>query len=107
MAAVSTIFTCPTGPFGLGVQASVGQSLMQAALDIRLGTGFTPGALVDLLYGNLVGSPPAAADRAFWVGALTAGQFTPVSLSLAAADLDLNAQHIDLVGLMAHGLGYG
>lgn len=82
-------------------------TLMQAALDIRLGTGFTPGALVDLLYGNLVGSPPGAADRAFWVGALTAGQFTPVSLSLAAADLDLNAQHIDLVGLMAHGLGYG
>lgn len=96
---------------GIGLSAldagMTGPALMQAALDIRLGAGFAPGALVDLLYVNLVGSTPNAADRAFWVGALAAGQFTPVSLSLAAADLDLNAQHIDLVGLMAHGLGYG
>jgi Ca2+-binding RTX toxin-like protein len=81
-------------------------ALMQLALDARLGAGFTREALVDTLYANLVGSLPGAADRAFYVGQLASGQHTPVSLAQMAANLDLNAQNIDLVGLQATGLAY-
>ena len=81
-------------------------ALMQLALDARLGAGFSREALVDTLYANLVGSLPGAADRAFYVGQLATGQHTPVSLAQMAANLDLNAQNIDLVGLAANGLAY-
>lgn len=82
-------------------------ALMQLALDARMGRGFARETLVDLLYFNLVGSLPGATDRAFWVGTLASGQYTSVTLAQMAAGLDLNAQNIDLVGLTAHGLGFG
>lgn len=81
-------------------------ALMQLALDARLGTGFTPEAEVTLLFQNLVGSEPSAADLGFWVGALQAGTYTPVSLAWMAANLELNAQNIGLTGLGSTGLGY-
>ncbi|MFO1330272.1 MAG: matrixin family metalloprotease [Rubrivivax sp.] len=81
-------------------------ALMQLALDARLGAGFTNEALVDLLYTNLVGQAPPPADRAFWVGTLAAGTYTPVSLAQMAAALDLNADNIGLAGLQTFGLGY-
>ena len=33
-------------------------------------------------------------------------RYTPVSLTLMASELDLNAQNIDLVGLVETGLGF-
>lgn len=42
----------------------------------------------------------------FWPTAISAGQFSQVSLAKAAANLDINAVNIDLVGLMQTGLGY-
>ncbi len=80
--------------------------LMQLALDARLGVGFSYDTLVVLLYANLVGAQPSASDLAFWVDTLSSGQFTPVTLAQAVAELDLNAQNIDLVGLMANGLAF-
>lgn len=81
-------------------------TLLQLALDARLGPDYGPAALVDLLYTNLVGSPPAAADQAFWLDLLDRGPFTPLSLAQAAMALDLNAQNIDLVGLADGGLAF-
>ena len=81
-------------------------ALMQLALDARLGTGFTPEAEVALLFENLVGSAPSPADLGFWVGTLQAGTYTPVSLAWMAANLELNAQNIGLVGLGLQGLPY-
>jgi hypothetical protein len=81
-------------------------SLLQLALDARLGPGYGPAALVDLLYGNLAGTPPSAADRNIWLAALDGGVFTPLSLALAAVDLELNAQNIDLIGLADSGLTF-
>lgn len=81
-------------------------TLLQLALEARLGPGYAPATLVDLLYTNLVGSPPAAADQAFWLDLLDRGSFTPLSLAQAAMALDLNAQNIDLVGLADGGLAF-
>jgi serralysin len=99
-----------TGYAGIGLglldAGTSPSALMQLALDARLGAGFTRDALVDMLYGNLVGSLPGDADRAFWVGTLASGLYTPVTLAQAAAGTDLNAQNIDLVGLASSGLAY-
>ncbi len=96
---------------GLGLRLLDGgmtpPALMQAALEIRLGSGFSHGALVDLLFDSLFGAPPDAAGRLFWVAQLQGGVFNDASLALAAASLDLNDQHIGLAGLLETGLGYG
>jgi serralysin len=81
-------------------------AIMQTALQARLGAGFGSDALVQLLYTNLVGQPPSAADQAYWTGTLVDGTYTPLSLAQMAANLDLNAQNIALAGLTDHGLPY-
>jgi hypothetical protein len=81
-------------------------SLMQLALNARLGADFSAADEVSLLYQNLLGMPPPAAELEFWTSTLQSGQYTTVSLAWMAANLELNAQNIDLVGLAANGLGY-
>jgi hypothetical protein len=82
------------------------QDLMQLALDAKLGAGFSNTAVVDLLYQNLVGVPPSDADRSYWLGTLTSGQFSQASLGVMAADHDLNTTNINLVGLAQTGIEY-
>ena len=81
-------------------------ALMQLALDAKLGAGFSNEAEVKLLYRNLVGAEPSIEDLNYWVGTLLSHQYTPVSLALLVADLPLNAQLVDLVGLAQTGLAY-
>ena len=81
-------------------------ALMQLALETRLGTGFSREAVVGLLYDNLAGRAPTAIELADWLQQMSAGTYTPVTLAQLAADLDLNAQNIGLVGLMESGLVY-
>jgi len=81
-------------------------ALMQFALDARLGAGFSPAVQVQVLYQNLTGQAPNAADLAFWTGTLASGQYTPVSLAWMAARLELNEQNIGLIGLADTGLSY-
>lgn len=81
-------------------------ALMSLALETRLGAGYSAEAEVMLLYRNLTAVDPSPAELAFWVGTLSAGQYTPVTLALMAADHPLNAQNIDLVGLAQTGLAY-
>jgi serralysin len=78
--------------------------LMQLALIERLGAGFSNEALVDLLFKNLVGSPPSASDSATYVGAIEAGQFTQVSLAVEASNHEISTMNINLVGLAETGL---
>lgn len=80
--------------------------LMAAALNVRLGNNYAPADCVKLLYQNLIGVDPSAADLATWLGAFTSGVFTPVTLAVAAANLDINAANIDLVGLADRGLPF-
>lgn len=83
------------------------EALMQLALDARLGTGATHGAVVDLLYTNVVGVAPTTAERASFVALLDNGTYTPATLGLLAADHELNLAQIDFVGLQVNGLAYG
>lgn len=80
--------------------------LMLLALNARLGNGFSNAEEVNLLYQNLVGVLPSTADLNYYVGTITSGQFTQTSLAVMAADLDLNATNIDLVGLGQTGIEY-
>lgn len=82
------------------------ESLMQLAIDARLGAGASHEAVVDLLYTNVVGVPPGDADQAYFVALLDSNVYTVASLGVMAADIDLNLVNIDLVGLTQQGLEY-
>ena len=82
-------------------------ALMQLALEARLGAGYTAAAEVQLLYRNLAGVEPSASDLSYWSAQLAVGgAYTPVSLAWFAANLDLNAQNINLIGLADTGLAF-
>lgn len=93
---------------GLGlIDAGMSEAaLMQYALEARMGKGFTPADEVKLLYQNLVGTPPGAAELSYWTGTLGSGQYNPVGLAQMAADLELNAINIGLVGLADSGVAF-
>lgn len=81
-------------------------ALMQQALESRLGTGFTDQAEIQLLYQNILGTQPSQDELNYWTNSLNTSQYTQTSLAVMAADLDLNAQNIDLVGLSQTGLAF-
>lgn len=82
------------------------ESLMQLALDTRLGPGASFAAVVDLLYANIVGVAPSDATRAAFVALLDDHTYTPATLGMFAADHDLNLRQIDFAGLELSGLPY-
>ncbi len=82
------------------------ESLMQLAIDARLGIGASHPAVVDLLYANVVGVPPGDADRTHFVGLLDSRAYTVAGLGVMAADIDLNVTNINLIGLAQQGLEY-
>lgn len=75
-------------------------------LSWRLGPNPSYDAIVDLLYTNVAQHGPSAAAHAYYVQLLVDGTFTPASIAQYAADIQRNADNIDLVGLAAHGLHY-
>jgi hypothetical protein len=95
---------------GIGLSLADGgmgyADLVQLALNARLGAGASNAAVVDLLYGNVVGTPPTAEQAASFRALLDNGTMTQAALGEMAADHPLNASHIDLVGLAARGLDY-
>jgi serralysin len=80
--------------------------LMQFALDTELGAGFSNEQEIQLLYANLLGHAPSAANLAYWAGAIASGQYTQVTLAQMAADTLENAANINLVGLAQTGIQY-
>lgn len=80
--------------------------LMTLALETRLGPGYSAAAEVALLYKNVVGIDAPAPELAYWVGTLTSGQYTPLTLGLLAAEHPLNLLNIGLIGLVQTGLAY-
>ncbi len=81
-------------------------SLLALALEVRLGPGYSHASEVTLLFQNLLGRAPDSDELGFFVGSLTRGEYTHVSLAQMAADLELNALNINLVGLAQDGLPY-
>ena len=58
---------------------------------------------VKQVFSNVVGRPPLANELNIYVGMLENGTATQISLAVMAANTDLNAARIDLVGLIQHG----
>ena len=71
-----------------------------------MGANASHAAVVTVLYTNVAGVAPGAADLAAFVALLDNGSFTPASLGVFAAEHALNLGNIDLVGLTAEGLDF-
>lgn len=82
------------------------QSLMQLALGANPAATLGNQQLVDLLWTNVMGSAPTAAQDTPFVQGLQNGTYTPTSLAVMAAETSQNAGHINLVGLASTGLVY-
>lgn len=81
-------------------------TLMQYALDVRLGKGFSTADEVRMLFQNLVGVAPTAEQLAYWTGTVASGLYTQAGLAQMAADLDLNTVQVNLVGLHDTGVAF-
>ena len=79
-------------------------SLMKLALDAVGATTNT--AVVNLLWTNLFGAAPTAAQASPYVALLDSGAYTAGTLGVLAADLSINTDHINLVGLHQTGINY-
>jgi Ca2+-binding RTX toxin-like protein len=91
-------------------QGSTYEALMQLALDARLGVNASHKAVVDLLYTNVTGAAPTAAQEAPFVALLDSGQYTPATLGILAAQQPLNLTGVNIefwskVGLPFEWLG--
>lgn len=81
-------------------------SLMELAINARLGANASSAQVVDLLYTNVMGQAPDAAARKTFTDLLDNGTFTVGGLGVLAADTELNKVNINLVGLAQTGLEY-
>jgi serralysin len=81
-------------------------ALVQYALDALLGPVRSNEQVVNLLYSNVAGVQPSAAQAAPYVSELNSGIQTQASLGIFAAEHTLNVSNIDLVGLTQNGLPY-
>lgn len=93
---------------GIGLalrDGGVGYEALAAAAVAAAGVS-APADVVALIYSRLVGSAPTPAQAAPFVELLTSGAISVGALTVIAADLDLNATNIGLVGLMETGLAY-
>ncbi len=83
------------------------EALMQLAIHAVLGDeAANHTAVVSLLYGNVVGFPPSAADEAYFVDLLDSSVYSAASIGLFAAETALNLENIDFTGLSQSGLEY-
>jgi serralysin len=80
--------------------------LMQLALNARLGANAGAETVVNLLYTNVVGVAPGAAELATFTGMLNSGVHSATTLGILAADTSLNIANVNLVGLTQTGLEY-
>ena len=96
--------------FGIGLFYIDGgmnyETLMQLAIDARLGAGASHTAVVNLLYTNVVGVAPDPGSLANFVGLLDRHEYTPATLGILAADFYLNLENINLVGLANTGVEF-
>ena len=81
-------------------------SLTELAIYEKLGGQTTNGDVVDLLYNNVAGVLPGIEERNEFISLLDDGSFTVGELGIYAADHELNATNIDLVGLSTTGIEF-
>lgn len=93
---------------GLGLFDS-GQSML-AVCQLVIGAMGSPANedFVNTVYENVVGAPPSPAERDYYVGLLQGSgeTMTQAELLVLAANAEVNAQNIDLVGLQQTGVEF-
>jgi hypothetical protein len=82
------------------------QTLMQLAIQARLGSQASHGQVVDLLYTQVMRQTPSAEVRQSFVELLDSGKQTVASLGVMASETANNRVNIDLMGLAKTGLAY-
>ena len=82
------------------------ETLMQGALQARLGASASNADVVNLIFVNVAGAPPDAGSLAQFTGMLDSGSISQAGLGLLAANHELNAVSINLVGLNSTGLAF-
>ncbi|HSW15274.1 MAG TPA: Ig-like domain-containing protein [Solimonas sp.] len=86
------------------------EAVLEAALDsppfLELAGSRANADFVDLVFTNLVGRAPDAAETAHFVGLLDSGAFTQTSLAALACETEMNLGNIDFAGLAETGLVY-
>jgi hypothetical protein len=82
------------------------ERLMQLAIEAKLGVGASNAQVVNLLYRNLTKASADANSVGYWTHQIDQGTYSQASLAAMAAELDVNKQNINLVGLMEVGLAY-
>ena len=95
---------------GIGIKLfDSGQSMAQVA-QLAIGTGQVSApdntSFVNSVWLNVVGTPIDPSNLSYYTGLLNSGAFTQATLLAAAALTQANQNHINLVGLAAHGLDY-
>ncbi|MDD5320736.1 MAG: Calx-beta domain-containing protein [Methylococcales bacterium] len=95
---------------GIGLQFfDAGKSYAEVAdfaLHAALGSSPSNEDLVRLLYTNVAGSAPDEATTNSYVNLIITGQFTQDSLTIFAADHELNLANINLLGLTQTGIEF-
>ena len=97
---------CGIGLWALDSGTYTFTRLIETVLGGKFGPRPDNGAVVDLLFQNIVGQLPPAADRATFVGGLERGEYTQAQLVDYAARLDATGTKIGLTGLQDSGLAY-
>lgn len=95
---------------GIGIKLfDQGDNMGQVA-QIAINTGAVsapdPASFVKAVWQNIFGTPIDAADLSYYTGLLTSNQTTEANLLSFAAGSTVNQNHINLVGLAAHGIAY-
>ncbi len=92
---------------GIGLSLLDGGTTYEQLAALAMGAvgATTPTAVVNLLWTNLFGSAPTTDQAAPYV-ALLGGSISVGALTVMAADLELNTNHINLVGLAGTGIEY-
>lgn len=82
----------------------VAQLILDHPVYLQLAGSASSGDLITLLFNNLVGAKPSAADLALYSGILDRGEIGRAQLVVSAAESAFNDVNIDLVGLQSSGL---
>lgn len=97
---------CGIGLWALDSGTYTFTRLVETVLGGKFGPRPDNGAVVDLLFQNIVGQLPSSADRATFVGGLERGEYTQTQLVDYAVKLDATGTKIGLTGLQESGLVY-
>ncbi|WP_297324376.1 DUF4214 domain-containing protein [Nitrosomonas sp.] len=93
---------------GVGLSLfDAGQSMIEVSqLAVDVMGNLLNDAFVDTVYQNVVGTVPSTSDHDFYVGLLQNGTYTQAQLLEIAANTEVNAVSINLVGLQESGVEF-